>query len=153
MTIQQHVNLVMNHPTYQGFVSPHITRHLQVAGLNPKRMPSIWKVDKDEQCELRNFLFDEDGYYKDSQEMLDELYPPKQMMPCFQLRDMDIILPDYWIQRDNGRYTIAINQIFQVESVTDCRLPDALAIMVLDCIKARIIRPDDAVKLIMKNQR
>ena len=151
MTIKQHENLVMNHPTYQSFVSPHIVRHLQIAGLEVHPFSTMWRVDKNDQCEIKNFLFDEDRYYKDSQEALDHLYPAKHYMPAFQLRDMDILLPDYFIQRDNGHYTIAIANLFDVESVTDHRLPDALAIMVLDCIKARIIQPEEAVKEILKN--
>jgi hypothetical protein len=134
---------LMDNDTYQEFVTPHITVQLCKAGLLPLKAIYLWRIINGT-ANLTTGSFDPDHYYKDAQPAIDKFIQGVDYLPALRIKDMDRLLPDYTISRVNIIYSIMIDHNYKVEPVSDRRLPDAMALMVLDCIKSKIIDADEA---------
>jgi hypothetical protein len=140
----------MDESMYQEFISPELCKRLVIAGVNA-RSEYRWKA-RNYLCDLECFAFDVDGYYKQATANVDTVVPPNDIIPAFQAVGLSKLLPDFFISRSQGSFTISIENIYKVDTVTDNRLPDAIAKMVLECIRARVITPEKANDII-NNQK
>lgn len=135
----------MKSPVYKEFVSATLCNELMQAGLEVQ-LPFFWKVYQ--KAILKSFAFDNDDYYKEGDIVIDQLYPPTAIIPAFQIGDLDKLMPDYYISRVNNEFTLSILDIYRMGSVTEKRLPDAYAKMILACIHHHIIWPAKAIHIL-----
>ncbi len=130
-------------PIYQDFVSPELCRALQVAGLEVERL-CFWNIyDK---AFLKSYAFDREDYYRENDKAVELLNPPKMRIPAFQTGDLNALLPNYCLSRDDAGFILSIENNYQLATVTDKRMPDVFARMVLACLRARIIIPQKAIE-------
>jgi hypothetical protein len=118
-------------------VSPRICQELKYAGFSPKAK-YFWKVYEMDTV-LDTHLFDIDEYYKEGNEVIDKLVPLKERLPAYTIKEIEKHLPDYCVCKFNGKYEICIDKNYGVEAVVANRLPDAFALMMMECIRKRVI--------------
>ena len=135
--IESYSPSILQTPFFKEFVCPQISRNLCLLGLDMPNPKYQWRVQNDITM-LRCNEFDTDDYYIAPQALIDSFTNPVYI-PAYRISDMEDILPDYAIERKNTLYTVMIDSLYKVEPVSDYRLADALALMVHDCIRSRII--------------
>lgn len=133
-------------PLYQDFVSPENCQHLVDQGLDIKTV-YLWKIRANE-CWLYTHAFDQDELYKQAIANEEHVHPLDKTLPAFQEGDMEKLLPDYWLMRNDGVYTISCDKIFELPEATADRKPDAFARMVLNAFRKKILSLNKAISLI-----
>ncbi|MES2457211.1 MAG: hypothetical protein V4594_16775 [Bacteroidota bacterium] len=139
---------VMNQPFYRNFVSPTHCKDLHEFGLQVN-LSCQWNLY--DRAVLRCYLFDFEDYYRDNEKNIDQLNPPRAIWPAFQIGDLDLLLPNYCLSRDHSGFILSIENNYQVAIVTDKRMPDVFARMVVACLRARVLLPNTAINK-LKNQ-
>lgn len=138
----------MDSTIYQDFVKPSLCIELMSAGLIPFTAFK-WRVKKND-TQLRTILFDLDDYYIDGFNQLDIIDNPLYLK-AFQIKDMEKLLPDYLLSRNNNMYELHCSSLFNMDVETSDRLPDVFAITVLKAIQHKKINVESAIKIINKN--
>lgn len=104
-----------------------------------------WKVVGDN-CQLVSSFFDPDYYYSSTNSALAEV-GTLQLVRAFSLAEMDAILPDHTIMKRKGIYRINCIGIAHTIRTEHHRLADALALMVMECIRKNVIDISSIVKI------
>ena len=138
---------IYDHPLYQSFVNPDNCRLLVRAGLNTDT-PFVWKMLPNNNVQLFTLAFDDDNYYSIGQRYLQEFKP--QTLPAFQLKDMEKLLPDYYMEKQGQLYRLLCTTWFENKQIQDERLPDAFARMIYTGLLEKKIHPYMAIELINK---
>lgn len=134
------INQITDTETLQNYVSPLLCSDLKYAGFNCKST-FFWKV-YDDQVSLDTYIFDLDHYYRDGSLLLDKIAPPKEILPAYTIKEIEKHLPDFCVCRVNTSYELSIDEHYGVQSIKDERLPDLFALMMLACIRKRVINPN-----------
>lgn len=138
----------MDSTIYQDFVKPSLCIDLMNAGLLPFTAFK-WRVNGNS-TQLHTILFDLDNYYLEGFQHLDIIDKPTYLK-AFQVKDMEKLLPDYMLTRNNNIYELHCSNLFDMAVETADRLPDVFAITVLKAIKHKKINIANAINLLNKN--
>lgn len=128
---------IVDNKVLQNYVSPALCKELVLAGFKCAHK-FFWKV-YDMDIILDTYIFDIDEYYKDGNELVDKIAPLKARLPAFTIKDIERHLPDYCVCKLNNKYEMCIDKNYEVNNVFSDRLPDAFALIMLACIKKRVI--------------
>ncbi len=143
--------LLDDNPLYQCFVSPKICQDLVNAGLMVNEISFHWRLNRCH-AELFTLEFDEDNYYRQAFKNL-EHFSRIELIPAFQIKDMEKLLPDHILSKNNIEYELNCSSLFEFEVQKNTRMPDVYAMMVLKGIEQHKIDPGLAIKKISaKNQ-
>ncbi|HYC27730.1 MAG TPA: hypothetical protein VEB42_02925 [Chitinophagaceae bacterium] len=131
-------------PIYSIMVAPPYCRLLLEEGLT--QSTPYHYVIIDGLAELNTYAFDRDDYY--AQADANVCYTNKDhkplILPAYTIMDLEKTLPDYCICRCNGKYELSVEGTFpELEVVKEDRLPDALALMVMQGIRKRVLRTEN----------
>lgn len=136
----------MNHPLYRCFISPIYSVYLKEQGLNIAT-PFFWRL-MNNSAYLHSHVFDLDEHYHQAFACVDFVYPIPTLS-AYTLSDMELMIPDYFISKHGNNYTLSCDKMWTLDDVTDPRLPDALAIMLLQCFRKKITNVDLATNQMM----
>lgn len=142
--IESYSPSILNTSFFKEFANPEIVRNLCLLGLDIPNTPYKWRIENDITM-LRCNEFDLDDYYIAPQAVIDSFTSPIYI-PALRISDMEDMIPDYTMERKNGIYTVMIDSLYRVEPVENNRLADALALMLHDCIRSRIVSPDSILR-------
>ena len=130
---------------YRSFVAPQLCVELREAGLYAitpfcwyqpdKEKPDIWH--------LFSLQFDLDEYYSKAFGNVNYV-SPINFVNAFQFKDMESLLPDYLLTRNNTDYELHCSSLFSLDVLNDGRMPDVFAKMVLKGIRERKIDIENA---------
>lgn len=132
-------------PLYQCFVSPGLCSMLHDAGLKIQA-PFCWRFTGTKAC-LFSLVFDEDHYYQQALENINHI-DQLVLIPAFQIKDMEKLLPDYMLTKNNVEYELFCSSLFEFDVQKSNRLPDVFAYMVIKGIEQRKIDVSLAIKKI-----
>ena len=136
----------MEHPLYRGFISPVYCVYLQEQGLDIAT-PFIWRIINN-QAFLHTHIFDVDNTNMQSIANVDYI-SPVSTLSAFTMADMELMIPDYFISRHGNSFTLSCDKMWGLEDVTDVRLPDAFALMLLQCFRKKITNVELATNKMM----
>jgi hypothetical protein len=137
---------IFDSPIYQGFVQPMYCKMLLELGINTDT-PFVWKKIPNGAVILFSLAFDEDDYYSHGQNIIQEFKP--EILPAFQLMDMQRLLPDDWYMEKCNKLFRLICSAWDTGKITQGqRLPDVFAMMVVHGLNTRKIHPVDAIEII-----
>lgn len=125
----------MNHPLYRCFISPVYSVYLQEQGLDIAT-PFFWRL-MNHCAYLHSHVFDLDENNRQSFANVDFI-TPVTTLSAYTLSDMELMIPDYFISRQGNSFTISCDKMWSLDDVTDPRLPDAFALMLLQCFRKKI---------------
>ena len=135
-------------PLYSLLVAPPYCRLLLEEGLTQSTPYHYVVIDG--LAELNTYAFDRDDYY--AQADANVSYTNKDhkplILPAYTIMDLEKALPDFCICRCNGKYELSVEGFYSLDVVKDNRLPDALALMVLQGIRKRVLKADNINSLI-----
>lgn len=138
----------LDSPLYSGFVKPELCKLLFLAGITG-HTPYHYRI-VDGLAELNTYAFDRDDFYAQAMANMDYVRAA-EIVPAYQLKEVEKVLPDYLLCRNNGAYEVTIDRMYEIHyCVVDRRLPDAFACMLLEAMKRRIIYPAKINELITK---
>jgi hypothetical protein len=132
-------------------VSASCCNTLQNLGLKIKAA-YMWLIT-DQGHFLANYHFDTCGFYEDTDSQLLEAKGARliQKVPAFSALDMNACLPAYMLIKDmdQGLYEISLDKHFeQIPMITERRLPDALARLLIEMMSKRMYKPEDVAATI-----
>ena len=139
------MSVSINDLLYRNFVMPVYCKLLQNEGLDLE-LPFFWKLYDGPM--LKSYAFDREDFYKLNDRRIDSVNPHMGIVPAFQINELCVLLPDYYMSKENGLFSIALSSLYSVPFIKDTRLPDAYARLVLELIKARVIIPGNAIHLL-----
>ena len=128
---------VMDNALYENFVNPFLCRDLKEAGLHATSSFE-WIIKPDDSIELLTVLFDNDNYYRDTWNTIHHLQK-HILYPAFSIKDMEKCLPDWFMSRDHTGYTVAIDKNYNISPYHSERMPDALALVLQQCIRKSMV--------------
>lgn len=143
-------NNVINSSLYQDFVYPNICRALMEQGLKVNTVYK-WRI-LNGQATLTTNAFDKDEYYIQGNKHTDAIEKPGYIQ-AFQIKDMEKLLPDYMLTRNNTEYELHCSNLFDMEVEKANRLPDVFAITVLKAIESKKINVAHAIKVLNEINR
>lgn len=132
---------------YENFVSPRLCHDLTTFGLSP-HTHYRWSINGEE-IKLETCLFDHDGYYQKSRDLLDEMNKPF-IIPAYSIKDVEKALPYFLLTKNERGYEISLEKIFEVESKIALRLPDAMGALLLEAIRKNVVSLERINHLIEK---
>lgn len=132
-------------PLYSGFVRPDLCQQLQSFGVTPNT-PYHYRITAGS-AELNTFAFDPDDVYAQAFANLRYTHPVG-IIPAYSLKEIERALPDYLLSKVNGSYELTVELEYRLEAVTEKRLPDAFAHMLILGIRARVFSPAAVSELI-----
>lgn len=129
------------------FASPKYCRNLALAGLDA-RLPFFWKIYGNS-CFLNSYAFDKDGIYENRAATVDSLVPPTITLPAFSISDLDKVLPDYSVSRQNNNYIVRIKSTETKElAIVGPTLADAMAITATILLHTKKICLENAIDIL-----
>lgn len=141
----------LNIPIIQDFVKPLLCNELLVAGLHVKTN-YLWVVNESI-ADLFTDAFDPDNYYKDSFSLLAAFKNASNILPAFQIRDMERLLPPYLLSKSCAGYELSLERMYDMPTITGDRLPDVYAMMVLECLRKRLLTAELCIKLLCGQEK
>lgn len=123
-------------------VSPYHSMHLVSLGVRGSIYNTYeWKVDEEDTWMLDTCDFDPCEVYKNSNDIVRMLgaVPIKLKFPAFLVCDMLVVLPNLFIAKDDANYTVSCDQMYGELTITDARLPDALARILIGLLENRTL--------------
>lgn len=142
---------ISNLPLYQGFVSPALCDQLQRFGVTtetPYHYRMIGGIP-----ELNSYAFDHDEYYRTAYANVDAVYRNQVgYLPAYQVSDVMRPLPAFLLGKEENGYVVMCDSIYGLKAQNATRMPDALAMMLLEAIKQRVVKVDAANKAILTPQ-
>lgn len=133
-------------------VHPNHCKDLQLCGVTGKTIFD-WHISNNV-AELVTYYFDNDSYYYGAKEKLWQLPDVRkpQILPAYDLMSMQAVIPGNYslIRTDYGLYELAIEAIWGCREERAERLPDVFALMVLQCIRRRILDADKINKQMLE---
>ncbi len=133
--------------SYQEFVNPNICYRLMKLGLIINTAYK-WRV-VNEHGTLTTTIFDVDEYYIQGNKHTDAIEKPTYIQ-AFQIKDMERLIPDYMLTRNNTEYELHCSSLFDMTVEKSNRLPDVFAIMVLKAIESKKIDVQQAITILTK---
>jgi hypothetical protein len=137
----------MEHHLLRDFVSPVYCVYLVEQGMNIET-PYYWRITNEE-ARLMTHVFDIDESHRQALANQDYINPIVKKLPAFSLGDMQLIIPDYFLSRHYGAFTLSCDKMFGLDDVSADRMPDAFAIMALQCFRTKITNIELATKKMM----
>lgn len=134
-----------NKPLYQSFVHPYLCKQLWNLGLNATTV-FCWKKEQEDYL-LVTLAFDEDGYYNLAYGN-SNFVAPMPLFNAFQTADMEKLLPDYLLTKNNNEYELHCSSLFSLDIEKSDRMPDVFAKLVIKSIEQRKIDIHHAIKMI-----
>lgn len=131
------------------FANVDLCRQLVLAGMPPTYY--YWKqVPGCANAELGCYkLFDPAGIYLVSEPFIEKINKAERVH-AYSVEDIQRFIPDYYLERRNGKFTILCEDAFNLEAVTATKLVDAMAMMLLNAFKARIVdMPKELTQIIL----
>ena len=130
-------------PIYQCFVTDSLCKDLHEAGLTPHTCYH-YKVEGN-RTTLCTYIFDHDDYYANGDKLLDQWGGNHHIVPAYQLKDIEKILPGhYLLQRNEKGYELMLEDIYGLPAQTATRMPDVFALMIREGLKKRVIKLEHA---------
>lgn len=119
----------------RNFVSPSLCE--QLSSLVDFLTPFYWKLNGNE-FELMSNIFDPDEIYSSTTKMLEERNIISTV-PAYTFGEMEMMLPDYYIDKVNGKYRILCDQKYLLQDVECESIADGMAIMVIEGLRKRVL--------------
>lgn len=142
---------IQHGPITGDFVSPEFCQHLHVGGLTDKTN-FVWKVINGLHI-LWTTDFDPDNYYAKTENWLNEFNKAK-ILPAYTMSRLEKCLPvNYLMERTSLGYTISLDQLYQIPSVRNERLPDAVAMCVLQMLRKKTFQPEYFNKILAVREK
>jgi hypothetical protein len=135
-------------PLYESFVDVGLCMLLYREGLNPIT-PFKWRVLR-HAATLTTTVFDTDNYYVDGQKMVDAIDAPAYF-PAFTIGDLQKILPDYLLNKNNNEYELSCSSLFKLDVETSDRMPDVFAKVVIKGLAEYKLQACDCMRRIQLN--
>jgi hypothetical protein len=132
------INQITDSPVFQNYVSPRICSDLKYAGFTACAVFQ-WKVYEQDLI-LDTKIFDVDDYYKEGNDLIDKVQPLLEVLPAWTIKEIERLLPDFCICRVNKNYEMSIDGHYGVEAIQSDRLPDLFGLMMLACLRKRVIK-------------
>ena len=133
--------IIEEHSLIADFVAPYLIDQLTQYGVSANT-PFVWLQKGPNTYIPFTYHFDPQGYYKEA----DQLFIKTQCMSCkMAIRSIDLmeLLPGTTTCKNpDGSYTVCIDAHYKLGCVTDKRLPDALATMVLKGLRYQVFTAD-----------
>ena len=127
------------------FVSPELCDALVIAGLDTLAVYN-WKITEG-RVTLFTLAFDTDLYSKQAT-LNTEFINGSKWIPAYQYTDLQKILPDYMLSRNNDQFELHCDQLFEYSIETASRMPDVFAKMVIQGINSGKINLSKAIEKI-----
>jgi hypothetical protein len=140
----------INIPSAQDFVKPILCHELQAAGVQVKTIYQ-WVITNG-LASLHTQIFDIDDYYQEGYKHIMAVNPPSHILPAFQIKDVEKLLPPYLLSRDERGYELSLEKMYQMPSMNCDRMPDVFARMVLECLKQKVLKAEECVKVLVGAQ-
>ena len=141
----------MKNHLLNAFVSPIYSVYLKDIGLKIDT-PYFWQVNNG-LAELHTHVFDMDEVYKQAfanqQAVANAFGVTTSIIAAFTVADMEKLLPDYFLSCNTGTYTLTCDKMWALQDETSNHLPDVFAMMVLQCIRKKIVSIEKAAEKIM----
>lgn len=129
----------LHSPVLKNFASPLHCLYLKEAGLDVTTT-YFWKI-RGIDALLCTYYFDIDNYYRQAFANLEAIHPLTRKLPAFEIVDLQMILPDYSMDRHRCAFHINVEGL---PAIVEERLPDAFATAVLECFRAGIVTSEMA---------
>lgn len=98
-----------------------------------------WEITK-AGSRLLSYAFDEDKYYLDGDRHRHYVSRPDLFFPAYTIKTIEKVLPPgYLLTLSAGSYELMLDDIYKIDPVKADRLPDAFALMLLNCLSKRIL--------------
>lgn len=135
----------------ENFVAPYLCKHLVDAGLC-LHVPYHWKIN-DGLAVIATNAFDPDEYYSAAEDILNLIYPPEAILPAYSIKNIEKILPAGYLLSltEQMIYEVSLSSLYSLPHCVAGRMPDAFAMMLLQCIKSRVVDLHK-INLIMKTK-
>ena len=137
----------MEHHLLRDFVSPVYSVYLVEQGMNIDT-PYYWRIING-QASLITHVYDIDESHKQALANQDYINPLLHKLPAFSTADMQLIIPDYFLSRHYGSFTLSCDKMWALDDITAARMPDAMAMMALQCFRKKITNTELATKKMM----
>lgn len=128
----------------QNFVSAQLCVDLYTAGLKIEKPTYFFKV-KNNVGLLNSFAFDFDNVYEQIEAALAYTDSGVEYYPAFQLCDMQAMMPDFFLSKDNNVFNLNGGSIFGYKVISGPRLPDVFAKMILHGLEIGTVSSKNAV--------
>ena len=130
---------IVDNNVVKNYVSPRHCQALTDAGFGGINK-FFWKVYLSDII-LDTNVFDIDKYYEEGNLLVDYIAPLKMRLPAYTIKEIEEQLPDYCLCKQDGGYEIMLDGKYNVDPITNVRLADAFALMLLAMLKKRLIDP------------
>lgn len=131
-------NKYFDNSPYNMFALPSTCNHLQQHGLDSNVLFFYAVTDKYSSL-ICNF-WDADNYYSDAQLGIIKGANAK-IVPAYSVLELQSLLECPWIieKMVDGNYQVCIDSTWNMNAVIASRLPDACALMLLQCIQKKVV--------------
>jgi hypothetical protein len=142
--------MIPNTPQYRSFVDPAFCLELFKHGLRIETT-FLWVYNDPTSVQLFCKLLDPDGYYCQAYSNIAFVQDAQlNPYPAFQVGDLEILLGNFTVDKLLDKYHVMVEQIWSTQVQTHERMPDAIAMMILELLKAKKINLKKAAELISK---
>lgn len=131
--------LQFDDPLYDCFVTPILCKDLAEFGM-AKTTIYEWRI-RNKVAMLVTRVFDQDNYYKDAIELIDQINPPDHVIPAYTIKDVEKGLPEYLLTHsESDGYEIGLAKIYDMDSQKAFRMPDAIALLLIEANRKGVVK-------------